>query len=63
MSDVFYVKCDGCGLIEPEPREESWHRMHVARWAEVLRRDYEDDGIVTYDYCPECFDKMLKAVE
>ena len=62
MSDVYYVRCDGCGNIMPDAREDSWHRMNVASWAEVQRYDENEGRIMTYDYCSDCFEKMLKVV-
>jgi len=63
MSDCSYVKCDGCGSVMPDPREESWHRMHVAEWVEVIKYDNNEGENVTLDFCKDCWNKMLKAVE
>lgn len=62
MSEVTYVKCDWCGYHDHDSREDFWHR-NVSGWAEVHVRDDEEGDMKTMDFCPECWKKLMKAVE
>lgn len=63
MSNCTFVKCDGCSTVLPDPREDTWHRMHVLGWVEVIMYDECNSENTTLDFCKDCWSKMLKAVE
>lgn len=61
MSDVSYVRCDGCDVIDTDGRDDYWHR-EVSGWAEVRVRDDDEGKVITMDFCPECWKKLMKEV-
>ncbi len=50
------VVCDGCGRTVP--REQK-----TADWPGVRALDETDGNYVDFDYCPECWKKMVEAVK
>lgn len=63
MSEVSYVKCDGCGLHDVHNRDEPWRRSRIDGWVEAHIYDRDEEAMTTFDYCSECWSKMVKAVE
>ena len=56
MSELTYIKCDGCGSVHPASAEE-WPQTRMKDgWGTI------GTYVKQYDLCAECLVKALKAV-